>query len=133
MPYVSSSTSAHGQAPARPPKTVTGQRLAKSSTGYPWWARADDAARWLEGEVVVKPTAKLACATFNISYPRLKQAQRRLARLERSKHYDNGNGSVAPALSDDVVQRFVIEIGPDRILHALDRVTSPELPLQAAE
>jgi hypothetical protein len=113
------------------PKIVTGQRLAKSSTGYPWWARAEDAARWLRGEVVVKPTAKLVCATFNISYPRLKQAQRQLALLERTKHH--GNGSVAPAMSDDVVQRFVVEIGPDRILHALDRVTAPKLPLQAAE
>jgi hypothetical protein len=35
-------------------------------------------------------------------------------------------------LSDDAIDRLVAEVGPDRILCALDRVTSPELPLQAA-
>jgi hypothetical protein len=36
-------------------------------------------------------------------------------------------------LSDAVIEHMVSEIGPDRILHALDRVTAPELPLAAAE
>jgi hypothetical protein len=123
------------QAPAKPTKTVTGQRLAKASSGYPWWVRAEDAARWLKGEVAIKPTAKLACAVFNVSYPRLKDAQER---LDLNQHYfdekhGNGNGTSAAALSDAVIENVVLEIGPDRILAALDRVTAPELPLQAAQ
>jgi hypothetical protein len=35
-------------------------------------------------------------------------------------------------LSDDAIDELVAEIGPDRILAALDRVTQPRLP-QAAE
>ena len=66
-----------------PPKIVTGQRLAKASVGYPALLRAEDAVRWQRGELQIKPTAKLAAAVFNVSYPRLKQAQ---ARLEPRKH-----------------------------------------------
>jgi len=36
-------------------------------------------------------------------------------------------------LSDDAIDRLVVEIGADRILAALDRVTQPQLPLAAAE
>ena len=87
--------SALKQAPK--PKVVTGRRIAKSSVGYPPWARAEDAAGWLVGMVVVEPTAKMACATFNISYRRLREAQ---ARIERNRHHfdenrgdGNGNGT----------------------------------------
>jgi hypothetical protein len=121
--------SALGQAP-KPPKVVTGERLAKSSSGYPPWARAEDAARWLrdEGEIRVKPTARLACTVFNVSYPRLKQGQ---ARLSCDKHHVNGNGA-APALSDDVVERIVTEVGVERIWRVVEKLTQPELPLSPA-
>jgi hypothetical protein len=112
-------------------KIVTGERIAKSSCGYLPQVRAEDAARWLRGEVVVRPTTKMACAVFGISYPRLRQAQKRLARLERSKHHINGNGSAV--LPDAVIDGIVAEVGHDRIFAALDRVTAPELPLAAAE
>jgi hypothetical protein len=118
-------------------KVISGEHIAKSSCGYPLEVRAADAVRWLKGEVVIAPTAKLACEVFRISYPRLKRAQARL--VQGRHHFDekhvngNGNGATATALSDAVLDHMVIEIGPDRILHALDRVTSPELPLQAAE
>jgi hypothetical protein len=36
-------------------------------------------------------------------------------------------------LSNAAVDQLVAEIGADRILAALDRVTQPQLPLQAAE
>ena len=116
------------QTPARRPKTVTGQRIAKSSTRYPWWVRAENAALWLRGEVEVVRTAKMACAVFAISYPRLKKVQ---ARLDRNKH-GNGNGTGTMVLSDAVIDNMIMEIGPDRILAALDRVTQPQLPLEPA-
>src|SRR5262249_55492659 len=39
----------------------------------------------------------------------------------------------ADTLSDDEVKSIVVELGPDRVLSALDRATQPQLPLQAAE
>jgi hypothetical protein len=36
-------------------------------------------------------------------------------------------------LSDEVIDQLVVEIGADRVLCALDRLTSPKLPLRAAE
>jgi hypothetical protein len=128
-----SSTASPGQVP----KIVTGERLAKSTVGYPWWVRAQDAALWLAGEAEVKPTAKLACAVFGVSYPRLRQAQARLRRRDRSKPHVNGNGRSAnghaPNLDDGNLDRIVAALGADRVLASLDRVTQPQLPLQAAE
>jgi hypothetical protein len=117
-------------------KTVTGQCLAKSSVGYPLWARAEDAARWLSGEVVVRPTAKMACQIFRVSYPTLKHAQTLIwqnrPRVRRVN--GNGNGSGAPSLiSDDALDRLVAAIGADRVLAAIDRATQPSLPFVAAE
>lgn len=37
------------------------------------------------------------------------------------------------ALSEDAVERIVVEVGVDRIRRAIDRLTEPELPLVAAE
>ena len=39
----------------------------------------------------------------------------------------------ADTLSDDEVKSLVIELGPERVLRVVDRVTAPELPLVAAE
>jgi len=36
-------------------------------------------------------------------------------------------------LSDDEVKSIVVELGPERVLHIVDKLTSPELPLVAAE
>jgi hypothetical protein len=116
------------------PKVVTGQRLAKATVTYPVWRRAEDAVRWLRGELVVRPTVALACSTFGISYPSLKRAQAMLdEQRERTKHHGNGNGNGTTVLSDAVIDGIVAEVGHDRIFAALDRATQPQLPLQAAE
>jgi len=39
----------------------------------------------------------------------------------------------ADTLSDDEVKSIVVELGPERVPHVVDKLTSPELPLQAAE
>lgn len=36
-------------------------------------------------------------------------------------------------LTPDEVTRIVVEIGPERVLRAVDKLTQPTLPLQAAE
>jgi hypothetical protein len=125
------STSSTKQAPVK--VTIGALFLAKATRAYPAWRRAEDAARWMKGEVVITPTAKLACAIFRISYPRLKQAQ---TRLERNKHHVDWNhvdGNGSTELSDGVVERIVAEVGIERIWRALDKLTQPQLPLQAAE
>lgn len=124
----------NGQAPVgKTVKTVTGQYLAKATTkGYPAWQRAEDAARWQRGELTIKPTAKLAANVFGVNARQMSAARERLERQERGKRFGANGGSV-PGLSDDAVERIVIEIGPDRIWRAVDKITQPELPLVAAE
>jgi hypothetical protein len=39
----------------------------------------------------------------------------------------------ADTLSDNEVKRIVAELGPERVMCALDRITQPQLPLVAAE
>jgi hypothetical protein len=39
----------------------------------------------------------------------------------------------ADTLTDDEVRRIVVELGPNRVLRVVDRLTQPPLPLQAAE
>jgi hypothetical protein len=130
MHGVSNLTAPLGQV-ARKPEVVTGQRLAKSSVGYPLWVRAEDAARWLSGEVVVQPTAKMACQIFRVSYPVLKQAQALIGQNKpRGDHVD---GTGAATLSDDEVVELIAWVGIDRTWRALEKLTQPELPLQAAE
>jgi hypothetical protein len=54
-------------------------------------------------------------------------------RLEQSKHARRfGNGGAAN-LSDFAIERLVCEVGVDRIWRAIDKFTSPERPLVAAE
>src|SRR5262249_37566455 len=108
------------------PVKITGQYLAKASH-YPKQTRAADAAAWICGEVVVEPTIALAADVFGISPPLVK-AQLGL----RAKHLGNRNGG-APALSDDVVERMVTEIGVERIFRVVEKLTQPQLPLAAAE
>jgi hypothetical protein len=116
--------------PTKSLRTITGQFLAKASPQL----RAELAVRWLGGENAIKPTVKLACSVFAVSYPRLKQAR---ARLERNKHHVdekhvNGNGS-GTVLSNDVVERIIAEVGIERVWRTLDRLTQPTLPLPPAE
>jgi hypothetical protein len=115
----------NGQAPAT--KTVTGQYLAKATVNYPPWRRAEDAARWLRGELTIKPTLKLAAETFGVSVPLVAQAREWLERVKR-----HGNGGTT-TLSDDAIDRIVVEVGPERVMCSLDRITQPQLPLVAAE
>jgi hypothetical protein len=106
-----------GQAPAT--ATVTGQHIAKATVNYTPQQRAADAARWLRGELSIKPTVALAARTFGVSVPLVAEAR------ERAKHF--------PVLSDNVIENIVREVGVDRIWRAVDKLTSPELPLVAAE
>jgi hypothetical protein len=39
----------------------------------------------------------------------------------------------ADTLSDDEIKTIVVELGPERVLRVVDKLTSPELPLVAAE
>ena len=39
----------------------------------------------------------------------------------------------AGTLTDEEIKRVVVELGCERVLRAVDKLTSPELPLQAAE
>jgi len=116
-----------GQAPAKPIKTISGLHLAKAFR-YPKGRRAQDAAGWIRGEVVVTPTIKLAAAVFGVSPP-LVRAQLEL----RAKHHANGNSDAPYPMTDAALDRLVAAIGADRVLAAIDRATQPQLPLQAAE
>jgi hypothetical protein len=109
-------------------KTVTGQRLAKATHGYPPWERAKDPARWLRGELTVRPTAKLAAETFGVSVSLVSTAREWVEVFDRGKQHGN-NGS-ATGLSDDQIERIITEVGVER---AVDKLTQPQLPLAAAE
>jgi hypothetical protein len=126
MPFSKPPTT-NGQAPAI--KTITGQFIARATVNYPSWQRAEDAVRWLRGELQIKPTVKQAVETFRVNAPLMKAARERLER--RECHAANGNS--ATMLSDGAVERIVAEIGPERILGVVDKLTQPSLPFVAAE
>ena len=117
----------NGQAPVG--KTVTGQFIARGTVNYASWHRAEDAVRWLRGELQIKPTVKLAAATFRVNAQQVKEARERLERRERGKR----QGTDTPVLSNDAVEHIVRRIGPERILRVIDKLTEPALPLVAAE
>jgi len=104
---------------------VTGQHIAKATVNYAPQQRATDAARWLRGELSITPTVALAARTFGVSAPLIAEARERLEQRERVKHL--------AALSDNVIERIVREIGVERVWRVVDKLTSPELPLVAAE
>ena len=104
---------------------VTGQHIAKATVNYAPQQRATDAVRWLRGELSIKPTVALAARTFGVSVPLITEARERLEQRERAKHL--------AALSDNVIERIVREVGVERVWQAVDKLTSPELPLVAAE
>ena len=104
---------------------VTGQHIAKATVNYAPQQRATDAVRWLRGELSIKPTVALAARTFNVSVPLITEARERLEQRERAKHL--------AALSDNAVERIVREVGVERVWRVVDKLTSPELPLVAAE
>jgi hypothetical protein len=106
-------------------KAIPGQFIAKATTGYPRNCRAEDAAQWLRGKVEVAPTLKLAAATFGVQPAEVTAARKRLEQRERAKH--------VAALSDNAIEHIVREVGVDRVWRAVDKLTSPELPLVAAE
>jgi hypothetical protein len=104
---------------------VTGQHIAKATVNYAPQQRAADAARWLRGELSIKPTVALAARTFGVSAPLIAEARERLEQRERAKRLT--------VLSDNAIERIVREVGVERIWRAVDKLTSPELPLVAAE
>lgn len=111
---------------------IGGEFLAKATVAYPAWRRAEDAVRWLRGELQIKPTIKLAAEVFGVSFQRLKQAQARIEQRERNKrHALNGNGTTT--LSDSALERLLAEVGIDRVWRAVDNLTQPQLPIAAAE
>ena len=117
-----------GQVPATP--IVTGQHIAKATVNYAPQQRAADAARWLRGELSVKPTVALAARTFGVSVPLVAEARERFEQRERAKRFGNGGTAI---LSDSAVESLVREVGVERVWRAVDKLTSPELPLVAAE
>jgi hypothetical protein len=117
--------------PASPARSVTGQRIARATVSYPSWQRAEDAVRWLRGELQIKPTVKQAGEIFRVSAPLMKAARERLERHERSKRHANSSGG-APTLSDSVIDNIVREVGVERIWASIDRLTQPSLPFAVA-
>ena len=122
----------NGQAPAgKTVKTVTGRFIAKATVNYASWHRAEDAVRWLKGELQIKPTAKLAAETFRVNAQQVKEARERLERRERGKrqgYFDT------PVLSPTTRSSTLLGgVGPERILRVIDKLTEPALPLVAAE
>src|SRR5262249_44806750 len=120
MPLSTSVPPSNGQSPAAP--IVTAQPIAKAKVNYAPQQRATDAARWLRGELSIKPTVALAARTFGVSVPLITEARERLEQRERAKHL--------AALSDNVIEHIVREVGVDRVWRAVDRLTAP---LVAAE
>jgi len=66
---------------------VTGQHIAKATVNYAPQQRAADAARWLRGELSIKPTVALAARTFGVSAPLIAEARERLEQRERAKRH----------------------------------------------
>jgi hypothetical protein len=77
-----------GQAPAIP--IVTGEHIAKATGNYGPQQRADDAARWLRGELSIKPTVALAARTFGVSVPLVVEAHEQHERRQRAKRCNGG-------------------------------------------
>jgi hypothetical protein len=108
---------------------VTGQFIARATVNYAAQQRAADAARWLRGELSIKPTVALAARTFGVSVPLVVAARERCERRQRARRFNGG----ITTLSDSAIEGIVREVGVDRIWRAVDRLTQPELPLVAAE
>ena len=115
-----------GQAPATP--IVTGEFIAKATVNYGPQQRADDAARWLRGELSIKPTVALAARTFGVSVPLVVEARERHERRQRVKRFNGG----ITTLSDSAIEGIVREVGVDRIWRAVDKLTEPQLPFMTA-
>jgi hypothetical protein len=118
----------NGQASDTNKVTVSGQFLAKATVNYPKRQRAEDAVRWQRGELQIKSTVKLAAKTFGVSLPLVAEARKRFEQRERAKRFNGGSTT----LSDSAIEGIVREVGVDRIWRAVDKLTSPELPLGVA-
>ena len=113
-----------GQAPAT--AIVTGEHIARATVNYAPRQRAADAARWLRGQLTIKPTVALAARTFCVSVPLVAEARERLDQRERGKRHANGGGT--PNLSDSAIDNIVREVGVERVWAAVERATQPPLP-----
>ena len=116
------------QIPA-PIKTVTGQYISKA-VHYSKADRAWEAALWLRGEATVKPTFQLAARVFHVSVSLVVDASHR---LDEQREHGKRNGTGTAVLSDAVIENMVAEIGIDRVWRAVEKLTQPQFPLQAAE
>jgi hypothetical protein len=130
MELLSTARPSNGQmAPAtKTVKSITAQHIAKATVNYPSRQRAEDAVRWLCGQLTIKPTVKLAAETFGVSVPLVAEARKRFEQRERAKRFNGGTTT----LSDSAIEGIVREVGVDRIWRAVDKLTSPELPLGVA-
>jgi hypothetical protein len=107
-----------GQVPPKP-TVISALRLAKAFRSYPRSERARDAAAWIQGGIVIHPTIRLAANVFAVS-----PAQVRAQLGPRAKRRP---------LSDAAVERLIARAGVERIWRVIERLTQPQLPLQAAE
>jgi hypothetical protein len=105
------------------PAWLRGRFLAKATTNYPAALRAEDAVHWMRGEVRIWPTATQARRLFRVNAQQLRLARERIEYRERAKQRVFGVGTTT--LSDDAVERIVVEVGPERIWKAVDRLTQP--------
>jgi hypothetical protein len=119
----------NGQASDTKVTVVTGQYIARATVNYPSRQRAEGAVRWFRGELTIKPTVKLAAKTFGVSLQLVAEARKRFEQRERAKRFNGGTTT----LSDSAIEGIVREVGVDRIWRAVDKLTSPEPPLVAAE
>src|SRR4051794_39256550 len=99
MKILSTAGSSNGQMPPAI-KAVSGLFIAKATTSYPKRQRADDAARWLRGELQIKPTIKVAAETFGVSVPLVTEARKRFEQRERAKRFSAGTTT----LSDSAIE-----------------------------
>jgi hypothetical protein len=82
---------------------------------------------WRDGQLVIRPNLANAAHIFGISRPSLyavmNGGDRQMARAD----------NVAAQIDDDAVTRIIEALGPARVLHIVDKLTAPELSLEAAE
>ena len=110
-------------------KTISALHISKARKTYFKHQRVVDAAGWVRGEVRVAPTLKLAAAVFGVPLAEI----RRLVRWRKQHDLGKQSNGGTTALSDTAIDNIVMEIGPERFLQSIDRLTQPKLPLVAAE
>jgi hypothetical protein len=96
------------------------------------------------GRLTVQPTVRLAATVFTISEPLIRAEVKEMAYQDwlssleaaRATTGANGNGTEPLAehpdnTTDAEIDRLVARLGPDRVLAAIDRHTSPQFAFAA--